>query len=40
MSEMEMRMSRNTGRCRHRHRNLSRRVLLEAIAEKEDIGGE
>ena len=38
--EFEMGMNRNTRKCRYRHRILSKRVLLEAIAEKEDIGGE
>lgn len=42
---MEMELSRNTGKCRHRHGNLSKRarvglLVLEVIAEKEHIGGD
>jgi hypothetical protein len=42
---MEMVLSRDTRKCRHRHGSLNRRVrvgllMLEAIAEKENIGGE
>ena len=42
---VEMELSRDTRRCRHRHGALSKRSrvrlrVLETIAEKENIGGE